>query len=95
MIRSLKSVELAHALLTADTDHLVAPVQRMLHHVPPELPGGADDADLHECRLSNTQAASRGTLNRGPRTRVPARHAGSDGPGTSGWSGTLRLGASH
>src|SRR3954454_16495389 len=70
---SLKSVELAHALLTADTDHLVAPVQRMLHHVPPELPGGADDADLHERRLSNTQAASRGT----PQSRTTHPRPGS------------------
>ncbi len=44
---SLERVELPHAALPADADHLVAPIQRVLHHVLPELPGGPDDTDLH------------------------------------------------
>jgi hypothetical protein len=44
---SLERVELPHAFLPAHTDHLVAPVQRVPHHVTPELPGGPDDADPH------------------------------------------------
>src|SRR5918994_790252 len=36
-----------HALLSAHANHLVAPIQRVLDHVLPELPGGTDDADPH------------------------------------------------
>src|ERR687898_245022 len=43
----LKCVELLDALLPADTDYLVATVQRVLHHVLPELRRGPDDADPH------------------------------------------------
>jgi hypothetical protein len=43
-------VELLHALLAAHADHLVATIKRVLHHVPPELPRGSDDADLHRMR---------------------------------------------
>jgi len=32
--------------LPAYPDNLVAPIQRVLHHVLPELPGGSDDADF-------------------------------------------------
>jgi len=39
--------ELAHALLAAHADDLVPPIQRVPDHVPAELPGPADDADLH------------------------------------------------
>ena len=42
----LERIELPHALLAAHADHLVAAIQRVLHHVLPELPGGPDDADL-------------------------------------------------
>jgi hypothetical protein len=38
--------ELLDALLPADRDDLVAPVQGVLHHVAPELAGRADDAHL-------------------------------------------------
>jgi hypothetical protein len=44
----LELVELADALLSAHGDNLVAAVERMLDHVSPQLPGGADDADLHQ-----------------------------------------------
>ena len=47
---SLERVELADALLPADGDDLVAPVERVLHHVLAELPGGPDDADPHRVR---------------------------------------------
>ena len=40
--------ELADALLAAHGNHLVPPIQRVLDHVPPELPGCADDADPHD-----------------------------------------------
>src|SRR5437764_2213592 len=40
-------VELPDALRPAHADHLVAPVERVLDHVAPELPGRTDDADLH------------------------------------------------
>ena len=43
----LERIEFCDALLTAHPDHLVAPVQRVLHHVLSELPGGSHDADLH------------------------------------------------
>jgi hypothetical protein len=39
--------ELADALLAAYGDHFVPPVQRVLDHVAPELPGRTDDADSH------------------------------------------------
>src|SRR5512143_4121111 len=44
---SLERVELPHAALPADADHLVAPTERVLHHVLPELSGGPDDTDPH------------------------------------------------
>ena len=47
---SLERVELPDPCLPAHADHVVAPVQRVLHHVPPELPGGPDDADLPRSR---------------------------------------------
>ena len=47
---ALELGELADALLAAHGDHLVPPVQRVLDHVPPELPGRADDADPHAAR---------------------------------------------
>src|SRR6266496_4435967 len=46
----LELVELPDALLSAHADHLVPPTERVLHHVPPELPGSADDADPHRAR---------------------------------------------
>jgi hypothetical protein len=46
----LERIELSHAFLPAHADHLVATIQRVLHHVPPELPGGPDDADPHRLR---------------------------------------------
>ena len=39
-------LELVHADLAAHGDYLVAAVQRVLDHVPPELARGPDDADL-------------------------------------------------
>ena len=53
---SFEPLELAHALLPADADHLVAPIKRVLDHVLPELPGRADDADPH--RGQTTPVAS-------------------------------------
>src|SRR3954447_21142889 len=44
---TLELGELAHALVAAHGDHLVPPIQRVLDHVPPELPGRADDANPH------------------------------------------------
>ena len=38
-------LELVHTDLAAYGDHPIAAVQRMLHHVPPELARGTDDAD--------------------------------------------------
>src|SRR5687767_14713350 len=38
-------LELVHTDLAAYGDHLIAVDQRMLHHVPPELARGTDDAD--------------------------------------------------
>src|SRR3954452_5745251 len=47
--------ELADALVAAHGNHLVPPIQRVLDHVPPELPGRADDADPHDTpRLQST-----------------------------------------
>jgi hypothetical protein len=43
----LELVELPNALLPAHADNLVSPIERVLHHVLPELPGSADDADPH------------------------------------------------
>ena len=43
----LERVELPDALLAAHANHLVAPIQRVLHHVLPELPRGPDDANPH------------------------------------------------
>ena len=40
-------VELPHAALPAHANHLVAAIQRVLHHVLPELPRRPDDAHLH------------------------------------------------
>jgi hypothetical protein len=44
---ALELSELADALLAAHADHLIPPIQRVLDHVPAELPGRADDADPH------------------------------------------------
>jgi hypothetical protein len=41
----LERVELPHAFLPAHADHLVPPVQRVPHHVLPELPRSPDDAN--------------------------------------------------
>jgi len=43
---SFERVELPDALLPAHADDLVAPIERVLDHVLPELPGGSDDADF-------------------------------------------------
>src|SRR4051794_18180320 len=45
---ALELGELADALLAAHGDHLVPPIQRVLDHVLPELPGRTDDADPHD-----------------------------------------------
>src|SRR5204862_5440489 len=47
----LECIELLHALLSAHADHVVVPIKRVLHHVPPELPRGPDDANPHRARL--------------------------------------------
>ena len=41
----LEAIELLDAALTADADDLIAPLQRLLHHVLAELPRRSDDAD--------------------------------------------------
>jgi len=43
---SLEPLKFLDALLAAHADHLVASIERVLHHVLPELPRGADDANL-------------------------------------------------
>src|SRR5215204_5529544 len=79
---SFEPLELAHALLPADADHLVAPIKRVLDHVLPELPGRADDADPHrgqttprrqlrpQATFPHTRAC-RGALPRLPRLANP------------------------
>src|SRR5947209_9808841 len=41
-------VELFRTLLTAHANYLVASIQRVLHHVLPELSRCSDDANLHD-----------------------------------------------
>src|SRR5262249_31236073 len=48
---SLERVELTDALIPAHADHRIAPIQRVLHHVAPELAGRTDDAHLHRLLL--------------------------------------------
>src|SRR5947209_6004974 len=43
---SLEPLEFLDALLAAHADHLETSIQRVLHHVLPELPRGADDANF-------------------------------------------------
>src|SRR4051794_3281060 len=45
---ALELGELADAFVAAHSDHLVPPIQRVLDHVLPELPGRANDADPHD-----------------------------------------------
>lgn len=60
---SSERVELAHALLAAHGCHLVAAVERVLHHVAAELPGGPYDADLHRLGpVTDWSASSRRPL---------------------------------
>src|SRR5215208_5254386 len=47
---SLEGIELFHAGATAHADYLVAAIEGVLHHVPPELSGSANDADLPHVR---------------------------------------------
>ena len=53
----VERVELADTLFPADANDLVVAIERMLHHVLPELSGGADDADPHcaTCALPLTR----------------------------------------
>jgi len=51
----LERVELPNALLPAHANDLVAPIERLLHHVLPELPGGADDANPHLARAHTSK----------------------------------------
>src|SRR5205085_5493521 len=48
---SLEPLKFLDALLAAHADHLVASIERVLHHVLPELPRGADDANFHRASL--------------------------------------------
>src|SRR5947207_3304984 len=58
----LERIQLRHALLPADGDDLVAAIERVLHHVVPQLSGGADDADSHALLIAPSRnAASRYT----------------------------------
>src|SRR5215218_10955437 len=43
----LERVELADAFLAAHADDLVAAIERVLHHVAPELARRSDDTDFH------------------------------------------------
>src|SRR5512136_1846132 len=43
----LERVEFAYAALPTDANHLEAPVKRVLHHVPAELPRGPDNAHFY------------------------------------------------
>lgn len=54
VMRPLKRVELLYAFLPTHANHLVAPSQRVLHHVLPELPRGPDDANPHSVRPIGT-----------------------------------------
>jgi len=46
----LERVELADAFLAAHADDLVAAIERVLHHVAPELARRSDDTDFHHAR---------------------------------------------
>jgi hypothetical protein len=62
--------KLFHALLTADASHLVASVQRVLHHVLPELPGSSDDANFHGFSPSSNCDRELTEINGIPRSRT-------------------------
>ena len=47
---SFEGIELFHAGATAHADYLVAALEGVLHHVPPELSGSPNDADLPHVR---------------------------------------------
>jgi hypothetical protein len=48
---SLKRIELAYAALPANTNHLVAPAQRVLYHILPKLPGCPYNTDILNIHL--------------------------------------------
>src|SRR4051794_2258035 len=76
---ALELGELAHALVAAHGDHLVPPIQRVLDHVPPELPGRADDANPHGTpRLQSIRSVepTRATSSRDPPTESTQVRAG-------------------
>src|SRR5207237_5163397 len=54
-----------HAALAAHTDHRIAPIECVLHHVDSELPRGPDDANLHHVRQAYSWV-SVGVSNGGP-----------------------------
>jgi hypothetical protein len=80
-------------------NHLVAPIQRMVHHVLPELPGGPDDADPH-CLLIVPAPVSLRPGRARLRRRRPALHAPrrrsaeATGASPAGTSSTRRAAAS-
>lgn len=43
----VEAVELPNTLFPAHPDNLIAAIERVLHQIPPKLPRGSDDADLH------------------------------------------------
>src|SRR3989440_3924621 len=50
----LEGIKFLHTALAAPTDHRIAPIQRVLHHVDSELPRGPDDANLHHVRQAHS-----------------------------------------
>ena len=50
-------IEFRDALVTSYAHHLIAAVERVLHHVRSGLPRGADDADLHRTYLRFAETA--------------------------------------
>ena len=68
----LEPVELGDTLLPADGDHLVAAIERVLHHVSAELPGGSDDADPHRAPCVSVASSAEGMAIAPARSFSPA-----------------------
>src|SRR5215472_16679177 len=80
----LERIELRDALLTAYADHLIAPAQRVLHHVLAELSGGSHDADLHH-RCPSRRNMSGSTFQRSCDCAAsPSAHPGPNGTASQG-----------
>src|SRR5258706_4498621 len=62
----LEGIKLLHTALATHTDHRIAPIERVLHHVDSELPRGPDDANLHHVRQAYSWVTPSGVSNGGP-----------------------------